>query len=320
MRRAVAEAIARRRAGTARARIGAGTSVYRLVHGSADGVPDVVVDRYGDVARVELYDDARERDLDDIARALVDAGEGKQAVVALVRARRPRDHRLFAVRGAPPAAHVVYEDGMRLLVRTAEADAVGTGVFVDHREGRRLVRAHARGGRVLNLFAHAGAFGVAAVRGGAARVDHVDAARKCARWGAFNYALNGEDPRRHRFLVDDAFKVLARAARRGPTYRVIACDPPTTAIDPKGKRFLARDRLEEMAEQGARALCDGGLLLLSTNDRQVEPGAVQRALLAGAAAAGRGVARAFEIPLGPDLPAGGSERLRPMRGAALRLL
>ena len=68
------------------------------------------------------------------------------------------------------------------------------------------MRQCASGKRVLNCFAHAGAFGVAAAVGGATRVDHLDAARKCAPWAALNMALNGLNPRKHRFLVEDAFK------------------------------------------------------------------------------------------------------------------
>jgi 23S rRNA (cytosine1962-C5)-methyltransferase len=305
MRRALAQAIARRRSVDVRAQLGVGTDVYRLVHGEADGMPGVIVDRYADVARVELYDATLERELPDLARALGDEGEGTRGVVALVRAKRAQDSRLFVVTGDVPRAHVVHEDGARYLVRVAEADAVGTGIFVDHREGRRLVRAHARGGRVMNLFAHAGGFGVAAVAGGASRIDHVDAARKCAR--------------AHRFLVDDAFRVLARAARRGPELDVLVCDPPTTGLDPRGKRFKTRAKLPELAETGARALASGGLYLLSTNDRAVSPAEVADALREGARAAGRAVASVREIPLGPDLPRGRDDRLRPMRGAALVL-
>jgi 23S rRNA (cytosine1962-C5)-methyltransferase len=319
MKRAIAQAIQTRRSAAVRARLGAGTDVYRLVNDEADGVPGVVIDRYDDVARVELYDDALAQRVDEIADALRDAGEAPRGVVVLVRARRARDNRLFVARGHVPAAHVVREDGARYLVRTAEPDAVGAGVFVDHREGRRLVRARARGGRVLNLFAHAGGFGVAALAGGAARVDHVDAARKCARWGAVNYALNGADPRRHRFLVDDAFKILARAARRGPGYDVIVCDPPTTAVDPKGRRFHARDRLAELAEQSARALRGGGSLLLSTNDRSVEPAHIVDAAREGVRAAGRALAALDEVPLPVDVPVGHEARTRPMRGAFARL-
>lgn len=314
LRERVERAVARRQLPSALAHIGVGTDVYRLVHDAADELPGVVIDRYGPVARIELYDEALTRDVPALTRALIGAEPKLEGVVALYRSRRGKG-RLWVAHGHVPSAHVVREDGWRFLVRTAEEDAVGTGVFVDQREGRRLARALAGGRPGLNLFAHAGGFGVALAAGGASRVDHVDAARKCAPWAAVNLALNGFDPRAHRFLVDDAFKVLKRAGRRGPTYGVVVCDPPTTALDPKGKRFLARERLHELAEDACRALLEGGALLLSTNDRSVPVAEVAAAVERGAKAAGRALRQVSEVPLGLDLPPSpGAPSLRPMRG------
>lgn len=319
LRRALADSLAHRRAPSWRAAIGAGTDAYRLVHDAADGMPGLVIDRYGAVARLELYDEDRWRpEVDALAAALLDEEPALTGIAALTRPRRGRGQ-LWTVRGEVPEAHVVHEDGWRFLVRVADATAVGTGLFVDQREGRRLVRTRARGRPALNLFAHAGGFGVAAAAGGASRVDHVDAARKCAPWAAVNLALNGECPRQHRFLVDDALKVLARAARRGPTYGVIVCDPPTTALTPRGQRFKAREGLAGLAAAACRALLPSGTLLLSTNDRSLAVGDVAEAARAGAKQAGRPVRELLEVPMPPDLPAGSDPSLRPMRGVALQV-
>lgn len=309
-------AVARRREGDALLRIGAGTDVYRLVHGAADALPGVIIDRFASVARIELYDEGSASAVPALAEALLLVEPALRGVVALVRGKRGRG-RLWVAGGHVPNAHVVHEDGWRYLVRCAEEDAVGTGIFVDQRDGRRVAARVALGKPALNLFAHAGGFGVALAAGGASRVDHVDAARKCATWAAVNLALNGVDPRRHRFLVDDAFRVLQRAARRGPHYGVIVCDPPTTAIDPRGQRFLARERLPELAEQACRALLEGGTLLLSTNDRSLSVADVEKAAQEGAACAGRSLVALDEVPLGPDLPPDADQSLRPMRGVRL---
>lgn len=309
-------AVTRRREKLKLRRIGAGTDVYRMVHGAADDFPGVVIDRYASVARIELYDEGCAPLVNQLAAALLDVEPMLQGVVALVRGKRGRG-RLWVAAGHVPSAHVVHEDGWRYLVRCAEEDAVGTGIFVDQREGRRFASRFARGRPALNLFAHAGGFGVALVAGGASRVDHVDAARKCATWAALNLALNGVDPRGHRFLVDDAFRVLQRAARRGPQYGVVVCDPPTTALDPRGKRFLARERLPELATQACLALLEGGTLLLSINDRSVPVEGVEQAAREGAAAAGRSVLALEEVALGPDLPPDSDQSLRPMRGVRL---
>jgi 23S rRNA (cytosine1962-C5)-methyltransferase len=316
---ALRRALALRRAPAVRAALGAGTTAYRLVHDAADGLPGLVIDRYGPVARLELYDVARWRpEVSALTEVLLAEEPALRGVCALTRPRRGRGE-LWTVAGEVPSAHVVQEDGWRFFVRVADAGAVGTGLFVDQREGRRLVLARGEGRPMLNLFAHAGGFGVAAAAGGASRVDHVDAARKCAPWAAVNLALNGADPRQHRFLVDDALKVLRRAGRRGPTYGVIVCDPPTTALTPKGERFKAREALGALAADASLALLPEGTLLLSTNDRSVSPAEVAEAAHAGAEAAGRRVRGLEEVAMPPDLPPGSDPDLRPMRGVALQV-
>lgn len=294
------------------------TDLVRLVHAGGDDLPGLVIDAYGAVARMEWSEPHWEPHIPALASALRSAWPGLSALVGLRRLPRGRAEARVLF-GMPPAGHVVREDARRYFVRTATPDAAGSGIFVDQREGRRRVRAHARAWPVLNLFAHAGAFGVAAGSGGASRVDHVDAARKCAPWAALNLALNGISPRAHRFLVDDALRVLGRAARRGPGYGVIVCDPPTTALRPGGSRMIARDVLPRLAEQACRALLPGGALLLSTNDRAMSVAGVLAAAAEGAQGAGRRVRVLEEIPLGPDLPPSPDERDRPMRGAWLVL-
>jgi 23S rRNA (cytosine1962-C5)-methyltransferase len=303
----------------------AATDLRRLVDGEGDGLPGVVVDQYGSVLRIELWASAWPSNLDDVARVL----GGRHMVAVLRTAAGKSEQRVLA--GAIPEAHVVVEDGLRFLVRTADAAAVGSGVFVDQRLGRRIVRDAARGRVVLNLFAHAGAFGVAAAVGGASRVDHVDMAKKCAPWAATNLALNGFDPRGHRFIVDDALLVLAKRAKQGGAKGakkgdcgVVVCDPPTQAVRKDGSRFVLQASLADLAKESCLSLDDGGLLLLSCNDRSVPVERVIDEAERGAKLAGRSIERCSALPLPDDvtsavLPEGGSGKARPMRGCVLRL-
>ena len=293
------------------------TDVLRLVDDEADGCAGLVVDRYGPVLRLEVRGASWPARIDDIARTLCLAGHAAHAVGLLRTSAGKSELKVLA--GDPPHAHVVTEAGVRLLVRTVEPEAAGVGVFIDHRNGRAAVRALAPGATVLNLFAHAGAFGACAVAGGAARVDHVDAARKCAPWAAINVALNGEDPRKHRFIVDDALAVLARFAHKGPAYDIVVCDPPTTALRPDGTRFHVEKHLEDLARDCLRCLRPGGTLLLSTNNRALAVREVHDAALLGARAAGVHIARLEEIALPPDVPSARDPRLRPMRGVMAML-
>jgi 23S rRNA (cytosine1962-C5)-methyltransferase len=312
----VAAAVERRRAWCERAPL----DVLRLIDGEGDGLPGVVLDRYGAYARLELWapswpDDDDASDLG-LQQALVSCGVRGAVGVLRTAAGQSTTRPLF---GDVPEAHVVHEEGLRFLVRLGDDKAVGAGVFVDQRLGRGVVRAHARGRVVVNLFAHAGAFGVAAGVGGAARIDHVDMAKKCAPWAATNLALNGLDPRGHRFIVDDALHVLLRLARRGPSTGIIVCDPPTQAVRIDGSRFVLRESLAELAELAARALEKDGLLLLSCNDREVAVDVVLAAANEGATAAGRSIKSLVELPLPQDITSNKAPKGRPMRGALLRL-
>ena len=294
-----------------------GTDVVRVVDGEGDGLPGVVIDRYGPVLRVELWAQQWPADLSTHVDQLL-RQTGAEAAVGVLRIAAGRSE-LRTVAGTIPVAHVVHENGMRFLVRVADKDAVGSGVFVDQRLGRDLVRRHARGRVVVNLFGHAGAFSVAAAVGGAARVMHVDAAKKCAPWAAANLALNGVDPRAHRFVVEDALKVLSRLAKRPHSAGIIICDPPTQAVRPDGTRFVARAALAEMARDAALALGPGGLLLMSTNDRDVSVEEVEDAVRQGVTSAGRSRFTVDELPLPADITSQKDARARPMRGVVIEL-
>lgn len=299
----------------------AGTDVYRLVDDDADGCPGLVVDRYGPVLRLEVRGATLPCDTVALATALAHE-VGATAAVARLRTAGGASTLVRLVGDVPPL-HVVHEAGLRFAARTADDDAAGAGLFVDQREGRRLVRAAARGHVVLNLFAHAGAFGVAAAAGGAARVDHVDLSRRCAQWAALNLALNGVDPRQHRFLVDDALDVLERAARRGPAYGVIVLDPPTTATRAakggRARRFRVEHDLPQLVAQALTALLPGGLLLVSTNHRGLSVTAVAELVRGAAFERGLTLASVDELPLPPDVPSARDPALRPMRGVTARL-
>lgn len=296
------------------------TTLRRLFHDAADGAPGLVIDLYGDVARIDVHEGPLAKDLAAIAAAVKDARPSVRAVCSIVRPKGGgQQAKLNAIFGDIPAGLIVHERGCALLVRLLKHGAPLSGAFVDLREGRRLAASCSRGRPGLNLFAHAGAFGAAMATGGASKVTHVDSAKSCAPWAALNLALNGIDPRQHKFVVDDAFKVLRRLAKRGPAFGVIAADPPTTGAR-KGGRFVVADALVPLATDACRALLDDGTLLLSTNDRRIEVNDVEACAREGAHLAGRSVAACDAIAMPADLmPNGLVEGDLPVRGVCLRL-
>src|SRR5262249_19826483 len=115
------------------------------------------------------------------------------------------------VRGSHAPVEVeVSEEGLKFIVDPTAP--LGTGLFLDLREGRRLVEAHARGRRVLNLFSYTGAFSLYAARGGAKEVVSVDLSQKAHARARRNLSASGLPESGHEFIAGDAFKVLAKMA------------------------------------------------------------------------------------------------------------
>ncbi len=199
--------------------IPADTDAYRLCNGEGDGLGGLVVDRYGPVAVLRLYSRAWERWLDAIVRALPDPVVYRRYGVERVDGRDGGE----ALRGEAPDVVVVREHGMRLLVRPKVGQK--TGLFLDQREHRRLVRGWADGRRVVNLFSYTGGFSVAAALGGARRVVSVDLAAPAIDDARENFRLNGLDPAAHGFVVGDAFRWSGEPAD------LVIVDPPSLSHD-----------------------------------------------------------------------------------------
>ncbi|MFO7561050.1 MAG: class I SAM-dependent methyltransferase [Enhygromyxa sp.] len=170
----------------------------RLLHGDGDGFPGLAVDRYGEFLLVYKYAAAVDSYLDQLVplleQELSPAGiylqDRTRAVTAEDSQKRPPAQHLLG-KTAPPE-YEVEEDGLRFLVDVTAP--VSPGLFLDLREGRRLLERVARGKRVLNLFSFTGALALRAVRGGASEVTNVDAAARSHARCRQNLAASGMDP------------------------------------------------------------------------------------------------------------------------------
>lgn len=242
-----------------------GTDVYRLVNDAADGLPGLVIDAYADVALIQSYGAAYTPHAQLIADILRrHFGSLRYVQRARHGARATRPAQWF---GPPRPELVVTEQGLRFRVHFGDS-LLGTGLFPDQRPQRQRLRQLSRGRRVLNLFAYAGGFSVAAAAGGAAQVDHVDLSRACQRWGAENFSLNGLSPKAHRFIAEDARDWVQRAKKRQQVYDIIAVDPPTFA---QGKRaFRVAQDLGPLLNDCVDILEKPGLMMISANSRGLD--------------------------------------------------
>lgn len=199
---------------------------YRLVFGESDGLPGLVVDRYGATAVVQITTAGMERVKSvilDVLRSILTPD------VILLR----NDGAMRALEGLPDyveTAHgtateclLLEENGVRFEAPLLHGQK--TGWFYDHRINRALVQHHARGRRVLDVFSYLGAFGVQAAVAGASGVLCIDASEQALEFVHHNAALN-QVTSRVDTLKADAFEALKTLHAAGEVFDVIVLDPP----------------------------------------------------------------------------------------------
>jgi len=167
------------------------------------------------------------------------------------------------------AAIWVKEGGLEFEVNLS--DYLDTGLFLDHRQTRGMVRDEARGKRFLNLFCYTGSFSVYAAAGEARETVSVDLSNTYLDWTRTNLSRNGfKDAGRHRIVRDEARAFLEHRANRGePPFDLVVCDPPTYSRSAKSETpwDVERDHGELLALVAAN-LAPGGVVYFSTNFRR----------------------------------------------------
>lgn len=126
--------------------------------------------------------------------------------------------------GEQKAEKIVRENGLNFILNLT--DYLDTGLFLDHRITRNMVREEARGKNVLNLFCYTGSFSVYAAHGGAAHVTSVDLSKTYINWAKRNMQYNKlYNDSKHEFVQADVLEVINELPAN--TYDLIICDPPT---------------------------------------------------------------------------------------------
>ncbi len=272
---------------------------YRLVHAEADGLPGVVIDRFGAAAVIQPNAAWAEAALDPLAQAVAEVagvttilkGAGGRA-----RALEGLDDVDAVLRGGVAGPVPVPMNGA-----TYMADLTGgqkTGLFYDQRDNHAAVARLARGGRVLDVFSHVGGFGLAALAAGAARVLAVDgsaAALDLARRGAEATGVADRFDTRH----EDAFAALASLA--GEVFDVVVCDPPAFAPS-KSAREPGLRAYERIARLAAPLVAEGGYLCLCSCSHAADLAAFRGASARGIGKAGRRGQIVHTGFAGPDHP------------------
>lgn len=267
------------------------TDVHRVATGR-----DGYLDRYGEWI---LWSGDRAPRAETLRNELVDRfGFAPRGYLARELVRKAADQKpARLVAGDEPGEITVAEAGVKY--RVEPAGGYSSGLFLDQRVNRRWVRELAPR-KMLNLFAYTGSFTVCAALGGAETCS-VDAAKRALDRVRVNLQRNDLDSLDgHRFLVDDAMKVVPRLAKRGETFDLIVLDPPTFGRA-DGRVFRIEKDLPGLVRECFGLLEGGGWLLVSCNYAEWDAKDL-RARCEEALRGQRYALEAGELP--PDIPHG----------------
>lgn len=274
---------------------------YRLVHAEADGLPGVVIDRFGDAAVIQPNAAWADRLLPDLAAALAQVTGVTRIVMngsGRARGLEGLDERTEVIAGTIDAPVEVPMNGAVYL-----ADLTGgqkTGLFYDQRPNHAFAARLARGGRVLDVFSHVGGFALAALAAGATGATCVDGSAPALALAAGGARAMGMADRLQT-RQGDAFAVMEQLAAEGQRFDVVICDPP--AFAPSKQALDAGLRAyERVAKLAAPLVAPGGYLGLCSCSHAATLDLFRNASARGIGRGGRRMQLIHTGFAGPDHP------------------
>lgn len=274
---------------------------YRLVHAEADGLPGVVIDRFGDTAVIQpnaAWAEAHLGALTDALCAVTGVANVVKNGTGRARGLEGLPEETLVLRGAVAGPIPVPMNGAIYM-----ADLLGgqkTGLFYDQRPNHAFAAALSRGAKVLDVFSHVGGFGLAALAGGAAHALAVDGSAPALALAAQGAQAMGMADR-FDTRQGDAFAVLEALGAEGARFDLVICDPP--AFAPAKPALEAGLRAyERVAKLAAPLVAPGGYLILCSCSHAADLSAFRTACARGIGRGGRSAQILHTGAAGPDHP------------------
>ena len=275
---------------------------YRLIHAEGDGLPGLVVDRFGaDNLVVQCNSAGMERMQDDLGPVLAEA-TGAANILARndspVRRLEGLAEAVRPITGTMPRRLWIEENGLPFQVDPY--DGQKTGWFFDHRLNRAFAAGLAGGQDVLDVYGHTGGFGLAAAARGARRVTLLDRSAAALALAAESAERQGV-AERVETIEGEAFAALDGFAAEKRRFGLVVADPPAFVKSRKdlGQGLRAYRKLARMT---AAIVAEGGALCLACCSHNVDAAAFAAECFAGIKAAGRGARLIHRAEAGPDHP------------------
>ncbi len=271
------------------------TNAYRLVNAEGDELSGLIIDRYDDIAVIEIanagVEQIRPLIIDCVQQAIAPRGIWLKNDIPARKIETLTMEPEWIGAGEPSAG--IRENGLRFRVDAPSGQK--TGFFLDQRENRALTRTLAAGRRVLNLFSYSGAFGVYAAAGGAASVENVDSSTGAIDLARTNHALNGSEAT---FTVADAFDYVRKTTAR---FDLLICDPPAFAKS-RGDIDRAARGYKDINLFAMKLLDSGAQMLTFSCSGHMSLDLFQKVIFSAAQDAGRRISFVRRLTAAPDHP------------------
>jgi len=246
-----------------------GVPYYRLIHAEADGLPGLIVDRFGDALVVQV----NSAGMENLMPVLLEALEAELAPKTIVFKNDTPVRNLEGLAREVVVAKGDAAQSIELLENDARfvADLSGgqkTGWFYDQRDNRRFMAGLAKDARVLDVFCYSGGFGVLAAKHGAKSVLCVDSSQPALDAAAEAAKLNGVADKVS-FKKSDAFEALQELAGEGAVFDVVICDPPAFVKSRKDLKTGAQG-YRKLVRLAAPLVAPGGFLFVASCSHLVD--------------------------------------------------
>jgi 23S rRNA (cytosine1962-C5)-methyltransferase len=274
---------------------------YRLIHAEADGLPGLIIDRYGDVLAVQ----ANSAGMDRLTPAIIEGLEQVLSPRAIVLANDSptrsleglsAEHRL--AKGVLEGPVEIIENGARFLADLAEGQK--TGWFFDQRDNRAFMAKLAKGRRAIDFYSYAGGFGLQMALGGASEVIMVDGSASALELAKLSASLNGVAAR-CRFVRSEAFTEMERLSTAKERFGVVVADPPAF-VKSKKDLMSGLKGYRKMSRLAAGLVEAEGFLLIASCSHHVSLEALAEEASHGLRTAGRTGRLLRSSGAGPDHP------------------
>jgi 23S rRNA (cytosine1962-C5)-methyltransferase len=279
----------------------AATTAYRLVYAEADGLPGLIVDRYGDWLVVQCLTMGMARRRGEIVALLAELVQPAGIYArddTEVRLKEGLSLETGVLWGASPPDRIeIVEHGRRFVVDVVQGHK--TGFYLDQRQNRLRTAAYCAGADMLNAFAYSGGFGIYAGLAGARSVVNLDSSIEALTLAEENLALNGCPPQE--LIAGDVFQVLRDYRDAGRAFDLVVLDPPKFAAS-QAQVMAASRGYKDVNLLAMQLLRPGGHLVTFSCSGLVSADLFQKIVFGASVDAGRDVQILEPLAQGPDHP------------------